>query len=56
MSKEDGFERAKVIQVIEVTVCAGDGTEADPHRYVRYYCTLDGELLAVADPARAVFP
>ena len=41
---------AKVIQVIEVEVMRGKGTEDSVLRGVMQYWSLDGELLAENDP------
>ena len=43
------FRSARVIEVIEITVAEGEGIEGDPVRLVRYYFSLDGELLARRD-------
>jgi len=47
-----GAAGAKVIQVIETRTFVGTGTEENPNRYVTRYWSLDGELLAEADPAK----
>lgn len=41
---------AKVIQVIEVEITRGKGTEDSVMRGVTQYWSLDGELLAENDP------
>lgn len=41
---------AKVVQVIEMKVSKGNGTESNPNRIVTVYRSLGGELLAVYDP------
>lgn len=46
-----GTDSAKVIQVIVTESIAGIGVEEDPVRTVKQYWGLDGELLAVSDPA-----
>ena len=46
---------AKVVEVIEVKVRKGAGTESDPCRIVTEYHSLDGKLLAVADPEVKIF-
>jgi hypothetical protein len=41
----------RVIQVIESTVCEGEGDGSDNiYREVKTYYTLDGRVLAVNDP------
>lgn len=45
-----GAASAKVIQVIEVKIFRGKGTEQDMHRIVTQYWSLEGELLAEFDP------
>lgn len=43
----------RVVQVIEVEFRRGEGCcDADPVRRCRAWYTLDGDLLAVADPER----
>lgn len=41
---------AHVIQVIEITTTAGDGTDQNPFRIITEYWSFDGKLLAVSDP------
>lgn len=41
---------AKVIQVIETEITRGKGVEGDPLRGVTQYWSLEGDLLAEADP------
>ncbi len=40
---------AKLIQVIETSVCRGSGTPGDPCRTVMQYFAADGTLLAEVD-------
>ncbi len=47
------IDRAKVIQVIEVLVVKGEGTEEDPCRIIREYWSLDGVLLSRFDDWKA---
>lgn len=42
--------KAKLIEVIEVTYCTGQGTENDPCREVVEYHLPDGTLIGVSDP------
>ncbi len=42
-------EGAKVVQLIKTTSTRGDGTSANPSRYVTKYWTLDGKLLFEID-------
>lgn len=42
-------EGAKVVQLIKTTSTRGDGTSANPSRYVTKYWTLDGKLLFEVD-------
>lgn len=37
------------VTLIEVVVVVGDGTKANPVRYLRQYWTKEGELLAECD-------
>lgn len=46
-----GTDSAKVIQVIVTESLVGRGTKEDPTRSVLQYWSLNGELLAKADPA-----
>lgn len=46
-----GTDSAKVIQVIVTESVVGLGVEKDPVRTVKQYWGVDGELLAVSDPA-----
>ena len=41
---------AKIIEVIEVMRCKGQGTDQDPGRIVTEYWSKEGKLLAVNDP------
>lgn len=41
---------AKLLQVIQVYVCRGRGTDDDPHRTVTEYYDTDGTWLAERDP------
>ena len=41
--------KARVIQVVEVTISEGAGTDEEPVRAVRYYYSLEGALLARGD-------
>jgi hypothetical protein len=44
---------ARVIQVIESTIhVRGDGTEANPTRFVTQYFSMSGTLLAESDPCQ----
>lgn len=43
----------KVIQVIRTAHTEGAGTKEDPKRVVNSYWSLEGELLAVNDPAQS---
>lgn len=45
---------AKVIQVIDTYRHEGRGTEDDPHRLVRQFYSLDGELLIEHDETKVV--
>ena len=45
-----GTDSAKVIQVIKTISRAGEGTNADPNRFVTEYWSLEGVLLAISDP------
>lgn len=45
--------KAKLIEVIEVTYCTGQGTENDPCREVVEYHLPDGTLIGVSDPVTA---
>lgn len=48
-----GWDKARVIKVIETTLARrGDGSEAQPHRVVVQYWSLDGVLLAEVDPVK----
>ena len=51
--KQHGYpfrnESAKLVEVIEVHSCWGDGTEGDPNRNVTLYFSKEGYLLAVND-------
>jgi len=40
---------AKVIQVIQTSLCIGKGTEDDVLRFLTQYWSLDGKLLAEND-------
>ena len=41
---------ARVVEVIELRVCVGKGTEENPNRVVTEYWSKGGKLLAVNDP------
>lgn len=45
-----GAASARVVQVIEVQISRGKGTEQDMCRPVTQYWSLEGELLAEFDP------
>ena len=45
-----GTDSARVIQVIETTALAGNGTPDDPCRTKVQYWSLDGDKLAENDP------
>lgn len=47
---------ARVIKVIEVLACRGEGTEASPYRTVRQFWSIEGELLADNDQLLKVEP
>jgi len=47
--KNDPVVIAEVIEVIAVTHRMGEGTDADPIRFVRRYHARDGKLLAIHD-------
>ena len=45
------LDTARVIKVIETSILRrGAGTEGNPHRVIRQYWSLDGEILAEIDP------
>ena len=48
--KRNGSHGAKLVEVIEVRVAVGQGTEKDPNRITTEYWSKEGKLLAVADP------
>lgn len=57
----DGKGRAPVdsvvvMQVLRTLARTGKGTEGDPVREVAQYWTMDGALLWVDDPERAIDP
>ena len=41
---------ARMVNVIELRVCVGKGTEENPNRVVTEYWSKDGKLLVVSDP------
>lgn len=44
-----GKRSVKIIEVIEVVITCGSGTETDPNRFVTEYWSKEGALLAVRD-------
>lgn len=49
MTRSDGTDSARVIQVIETTAKRGLGTEKDPVRVITQYWDFDGTFLAEMD-------
>lgn len=41
---------ARLIEVIAVQACTGEGTEQNPNRIITEYWSKEGTLLAVNDP------
>lgn len=48
-AKCERVKSVKVIEMIQVTISAGSGTENDPNRFVIEFWSKDGKLLAVSD-------
>jgi hypothetical protein len=44
------IRRAWKLEVLQIMVYEGEGTEDDPGRIVAYYFLPDGRLLAINDP------
>ena len=44
------IKSARIIEVIELDVLIGKGTDDDPNRIQKEYWSKDGELLALNDP------
>lgn len=42
-------DSVREVTLIEVVAVVGEGTDADPVRYLRQYWTKEGELLAECD-------
>ncbi len=47
------LSRARIVELIEVVLPEGDGTEEFPVRLVSYYLTKDGEPVARTDSLEA---
>ncbi|MCI9507664.1 MAG: carboxypeptidase [Oscillospiraceae bacterium] len=45
-----GVDSARVIQIIETIAARGSGSSEQPSRMVTQYWSLEGKLLAEADP------
>lgn len=50
--QRDQFRGAQVVRLIEVDLCRGEGTEADPLRAVHVFYDLEGNYRGEYDPLR----
>lgn len=50
--KDTRIKSVDMIRVIKIICVVGRGTEEDPNRHTTQYWSENGELLAIADPAR----